>query len=108
MDTSCATCPTGTRMRPVGRGSRGPDAEVSVRVRHQRGEGGSHRVDLLDEGGEPVEVVSGFLRFLAARDCSPNTLVSYAYDLRHLWRFFGPDGPHLAGVGPPPPSARPG
>lgn len=45
-------------------------------------------VELLDEGGQPVEVVSGFLRFLRARECSPNTLVSYAYDLRHLWRFF--------------------
>ena len=63
-----------------------------MRVRQQRGEEGSHWVDLLDEGGEPVEIVSGFLRFLAARDCSPNTLVSYAYDLRHLWRFFDRDG----------------
>ena len=78
--------------RPVVRGSGGPDPEVSVRVRQQRGEDGSHRVELLDEDGEPVEVVSGFLRFLAARDCSPNTLVSYAYDLRHLWRFFDRDG----------------
>lgn len=40
-----------------------------MRVRQQRGEDGFHRVELLDEGGEPVEVVSGFLRFLAARDC---------------------------------------
>jgi hypothetical protein len=40
----------------------------------------AHRVDLLDENGEPIEVVSGFLRFLAARDCSPNTLVSYTSD----------------------------
>jgi integrase len=79
-------------MQSVVRGSGGPDPEVSVRVRQQRGEDGSHRVDLLDEDGEPVEVVSGFLRFLAARDCSPNTLVSHAYDLRHLWRFFDRDG----------------
>jgi integrase len=79
-------------MQSVVRGSGGPDPEVSVRVRQQRGEEGSHRVDLLDEDGEPVEVVSGFLRFLAARGCSPNTLVSYAYDLRHLWRFFDRDG----------------
>jgi len=57
---------------------------VSVRVDQQRAEDGSVRVRLLDEDGEPVEVVSAFLRFLAARDCSPNTLVSYAYDLRHL------------------------
>ena len=62
MDTSCPACPTGTRMRPVVRGSGGPDAEVSVRVRQQRGEEGFHRVDLLDEGGERVKVVSGFLR----------------------------------------------
>ena len=60
--------------------------------RQEYGEDGSHRVDLLGEDGEPVEVVSGFLRFLAARDCWPDTLVSYAYDLRHLWRFFDRDG----------------
>jgi integrase len=57
-------------------------------------------VELLDEGGEPVEVVSGFLRFLAARDCSPNTCVSYAYDLRHLWRFFARDGLTWVEFGP--------
>jgi integrase len=63
-----------------------------VRVRQQDSEDGSQQVELLDEAGEPIEVVSGFLRFLAARACSPNTLVSYAYDLRHLWRFFDRDG----------------
>ncbi|MET9246243.1 hypothetical protein [Nonomuraea sp. NPDC003709] len=36
-------------------------------------------------------MVSGFLRFLAARDCSPNILIAYAYDLRHLWRVFARD-----------------
>lgn len=60
-----------------------------MRALHQRRDDGSHLVELLDDAGEPIEVVSGFLRFLAARACSPNTLVSYAYDLRHLWRFFG-------------------
>jgi len=63
-----------------------------VRVLQQRQDDGALRVELLDEDGEPIEVVAGFLRFLAARDCSPNTLVSYAYDLRHLWRFFERDG----------------
>ena len=92
MDTSCSICLTSTRSRPVEWESVGTDPEVSVRVRQQYGEDGSYRVDLLDEGDEPVEVVAGFLRFLAARDCSPNTLVSYAYDLRHLWRFFDRDG----------------
>ena len=63
-----------------------------MRVVQQRQEDGALRVELLDEDGDPIEVVAGFLRFLAARDCSPNTLVSYAYDLRHLWRFFERDG----------------
>jgi integrase len=63
-----------------------------VRVLHQRRDDGSHLVELLDDADEPIKVVSGFLRFLTARDCSPNTLVSYAYDLRHLWRFFGERG----------------
>jgi integrase len=63
-----------------------------VRVWQQYGEDGARHVELLGEDGEPIEVVAGFLRFLAARDCSPNTLVSYAYDLRHLWRFFARDG----------------
>lgn len=63
-----------------------------MRILHERREDGSHRVELLDEAGESIEPVSGFLRFLAARECSPNTLVSYAYDLRHLWRFFAERG----------------
>jgi hypothetical protein len=70
-------------------------AEVSMRVREGQ-ENGSLRVELLGENGEPVEVVSGFLRFLAARDCSPNTLVSYAYDLRTL----GSRGGSACGLGP--------
>jgi integrase len=63
-----------------------------MRVRRQYDGEGLHQVELLDEDGESIEVVSGFMRFLAARDCSPNTLLSYAYDLRHLWRFFVRDG----------------
>jgi integrase len=62
--------------------------EVSVQVRRQRKDDGTLSVELLGDDGEPIEVVTGFLRFLAARACSPNTLVAYAYDLRHLWRFF--------------------
>ncbi|MFI6910050.1 hypothetical protein ACIBKY_52960 [Nonomuraea sp. NPDC050394] len=48
--------------------------------------------ELLDGEGEPVEVVSGFLRALGARDYSPNTLVAYAHDLGHLWDFFAREG----------------
>ena len=71
-----------------------------MRVRQHRGEDGTQRVELLDEAGESIEVVSGFLRFLAARNCSPNTLVSYAYDLRHLWRFFAGRGLTWVEFGP--------
>jgi integrase len=67
-------------------------SRVFVRIWQQQGNGGSQQVDLLGDDGEPIEVVSGFLRFLAAKDYSPNTLVSYAYDLRHLWSYFDRDG----------------
>lgn len=68
------------------------DPGVCMRVQQRRGCDGPVVVELLDDDGEPVEVVGGFLRFLAARDCSPNTVVSYAYDLRHLWNFFAREG----------------
>ncbi len=71
-----------------------------MRVREERQDDGSRHVDLVDDDGRPVEVVSGFLRFLAARGCSPNTLVSYAYDLRHLWRFFARSGLTWDRLGP--------
>ncbi|WP_227874114.1 tyrosine recombinase XerC [Cupriavidus metallidurans] len=48
---------------------------------------GQRCVELLDDAGEPVIVVNVYLRHLAARNCSPNTLVAYAHDLQHLWRF---------------------
>lgn len=56
-------------------------------IRRQQREHGPLRVELLDARGEPVPVVSAFLHYLAARDCSPNTLVAYAHDLQHFWRF---------------------
>ena len=48
---------------------------------------GSLQVELLDEAGKPVPVISSFLRYLSAREYSPNTLIGYAYDLKHLWLF---------------------
>ena len=47
----------------------------------------SLEVRLLDDEGRPVEVVDAYLRFLAARGCSPNTVRGYAYDLLHVWRY---------------------
>ncbi len=58
-----------------------------MRIYRQRHDDESLLVALLDDDGESVAVVSGFLRHLAARGCSPNTLTAYAYDLRHLWTF---------------------
>ncbi len=49
-------------------------------------------IDLLDDEGEPVEAVAGFLRQLRARGYSPNTLSAYAHDLLHLYQFLGRDG----------------
>ncbi len=56
-------------------------------VQRKQVEGGLSLPELLNESGEPVAIVSAFLRYLAARDCSPNTLVAYAHDLQHFWRF---------------------
>ncbi|MGH3871974.1 MAG: tyrosine-type recombinase/integrase [Pseudonocardiaceae bacterium] len=58
-------------------------------------------VELLGDDGEPVEIVAGFLRSLGARDYSPNTLLSYAYDLRHLWCFFVREGLSWEEFAPP-------
>ena len=56
-------------------------------VQHQQADHGRCQVELLDATGEPVAIISAFLRHLAARDCSPNTIIAYAHDLQHFWRF---------------------
>lgn len=43
--------------------------------------------EVLDEHDQPIAVVSGFMRYLRARSCSPNTLSAYAFDLLHFMRF---------------------
>ncbi len=43
--------------------------------------------ELLDENEEPIAAISGFMRHLRARGCSPNTLAAYVYDLQHFMRF---------------------
>lgn len=58
-------------------------------MRVQRVPHGSDRVTyaLLDDADQPLPEVAAFLRHLAARDCSPNTLAAYAYDLLHFFQF---------------------
>src|SRR6266567_253278 len=43
--------------------------------------------ELLDDTDQPIEIVSGFMRHLRARNYSPNTLSAYAHDLLHFMTF---------------------
>lgn len=61
-------------------------------VRKSRSDTGRCSVELLDSHGEVVAIVDVFLRHLAARDYSPNTLIAYGHDLQHLWSFLTSKG----------------
>jgi integrase/recombinase XerD len=61
-------------------------------VRKSRSDTCGTRVQLLDAHGDVIAVVDAFLRHLAARDYSPNTLIAYAHDLQHLWEFLSSNG----------------
>lgn len=43
--------------------------------------------ELLDDDDQAIPIVSGFMRHLRARGCSPNTLSAYVYDLLHFTLF---------------------
>lgn len=43
---------------------------------------------VVDDAGYEVTVVSDFLRFLAVKNYSPNTLKNYAYDMRCCFEYF--------------------
>ena len=58
-----------------------------VRVVKERDGGIVRRVELVDEGGEPVGEACRFLNHLADRGFSPHTLCAYAYDLKYLFTF---------------------
>lgn len=47
---------------------------------------------LVDSDGEPVAEVDGFLRLLAVREYSPNTIRAYAHDLQKLFGFLAEAG----------------
>ena len=62
-------------------------------VRRSEVAGSRHRlVEVLDDAGVAVPVAGDFLAYLAARGCSPNTVLAYGSDLGHLWRFLGAAG----------------
>ena len=42
---------------------------------------------VVDSIGLPIEVLDQFLTYLTARNSSPNTVRSYAFDLRDFWTF---------------------
>ena len=48
---------------------------------------GEPRVQLVSDQGEPVAEANGFLRLLAVRGYSPNTVRAYAHDLQKLFTF---------------------
>ena len=47
---------------------------------------------LVNAAGTPIPIATDFLAYVSLRGCSPNTVLAYAYDLAHLWRFFASDG----------------
>jgi integrase len=53
---------------------------------------GEPAVRLVDDHGEPVAEVDGFLRLLAVREYSPNTVRAYAHDLQKLFAFLAEAG----------------
>jgi integrase/recombinase XerD len=72
------------------------------RVSSSEGQGLSRCVsfELLDDSGQPLPEVSGFMHFLSARGCSPNTQAAYAYDLLHFTRFLVRHGLDFGTFGP--------
>jgi integrase len=70
-----------------------------MRVRKVQDEDGL-RFELLDDD-RPVPEAEGFLRYLKARGCSPNTLSAYAHDLLHFHRFLDREGLSHEGFDPP-------
>jgi len=46
-------------------------------------------IEVQDESGAAVPLAGDFLAHLAARGCSPSTVLAYDHDLGHLWRLLG-------------------
>jgi integrase len=61
---------------------------------------GNVSFDLVDDQGEVIAAVAGFLRYLSARGCSPKTLSAYAHELLHFHRFLACYGRTIETFGP--------
>jgi integrase/recombinase XerD len=59
------------------------------------------RIQLVDDSDKPIAIVTRFLSYLAGRGYSPNTLVAYCHDLKHLFVFLDAHGLDLAAFTPP-------
>ncbi|MBV8719725.1 MAG: tyrosine-type recombinase/integrase [Chloroflexi bacterium] len=67
---------------------------------NRRQQVGGVSFELVDDHGETVIEVDGYLRHLTARGCSPHTLSAYAHDLLHFYRFLQRDGLSIETFGP--------
>ena len=63
-----------------------------MRVQRIRDTSNCSFYELVDDTGQPIPVVSQFLRYIGSRGCSPNTVSAYAYDLLHFTRFLNAQG----------------
>jgi integrase len=63
-----------------------------MHVYRTKDQAGQSIFEVLDDGGQPISEISGFLRYLRSRDYSPHTLSAYAYDLFHFSRFLAQEG----------------
>jgi hypothetical protein len=61
---------------------------------------GEPRVQLVSDQGEPVAEANGFLRLLAVRGYSPNTVRAYAHDLQKFFTFLDMRGLSVADFTP--------
>ncbi len=72
-----------------------------MRVRRTRTDVGGNTYELLDDEDRSIPLVSGFLRHLTTRGCSPNTVSAYAHDLLHFSHFLAERGSTYHDFEPP-------
>jgi integrase len=63
-----------------------------MHVQRTKDQTGRNVFEVVDDAGQPVPEISGFLHYLQSRDYSPHTLSAYAYDLLLFSRFLAQAG----------------